>query len=110
MRTRQTILSFVAVVLLSAITFLFMHSEMDMFHSHHEDCKNTDLCLIVDAARPDNIHTLVKFQKIIQQSTLIIDHIVSPKADYKTQSIYNSVQPFYPELIEAYIKNCTMLN
>ena len=38
------------MLILSALVFLFIHSETNLFDEHNDDCKDLDLCLILDKA------------------------------------------------------------
>lgn len=50
--------------MLSVLVFLFMHSETELFDTHSEICKGTDLCLILDKASFENFHSINNFLKL----------------------------------------------
>jgi hypothetical protein len=64
-KNKKIFLKYITGMIISAIIFLFIHSELHLFDDHTDICKNTDLCLILDSVNIDPVHSQIKLQKII---------------------------------------------
>lgn len=90
MNNKMKICSFIAGLILSALILLFIHSETDLLHSHTENCRDIDLCLILDKARfndhqiLENLNNLTINYFHINCHDIFPLNIVLPNKDYYT--------------------------
>lgn len=96
MNTNRSILRFIAGLILTVLTILFVHSEIDFFCEHTEECKTVDICLILDKVNFDNHHSfidLLKLSNVFFQKAFF-DDFSSINSLIKMESI-NPNPPFF---------------
>ena len=67
----NNILCLTAGLILTVLIFLFLHSELPLFENHSENCKDVDICLILEKANFDNDLNFDNFHKISYEIVLI---------------------------------------
>ena len=109
MNERKKILRFTAIMLLAAFTFLFLHSETELFDEHTEQCKDLDLSLILEKARFDDFHNIDDSMKItfdyvnVALFDINYDYETISKWDYFSPGNYSDFQ------YRTFIKNRILL-
>ena len=103
------ILKSTAILILTAIAVLFIHSELDYCEIHTDLCRNADYCLIVESAAIDTFNKFDPIKKIISIN------FVLPVLDYFYNSILEKRIEFYSypilelESMPLFIKNSSYL-
>lgn len=66
MGRKNLIIRIVATLIFTAISFLFVHSETNLFDDHTNSCDATDLCLILKKAGNDTQAPTLDFSRILE--------------------------------------------
>lgn len=83
-----------SVLILFAIGFLFLHSELDLFSPDHHYHGSHDFCDIVESAKPENpnIETFKLNTIDVQVVFMQVPEVLI--RDYNSLQIFNSHKPF----------------
>lgn len=99
MKNREHILKNTAGLILTVFVFLFLHSDVEIFHEHTKLCKDIDLCVILDKANLDNKHNCgnaVKLsQNLLKLSFILIREPIKVffELEYLTSIRFNTLLP-----------------